>query len=65
MYRKFFIALVFIVLNEEKLIGPLIYSSFRRVATSNLRRNSVSTKSSGQNHWNLAHIRSEYRFTPY
>ena len=38
-------SLVLLFKNEEKLVALLVYSSFRRVATSMLRRISVFTSS--------------------
>ena len=31
--------------NEEKLVAPLVYSSFQRVATSSIRNSSEATSS--------------------
>ena len=45
MYSIFISASVNIVINEEKLVALLVFFSFRRVATSSLRRISVSTSS--------------------
>ena len=58
-------ASVFNIINDEKLVALPMYSSFRRVATSSIRRFSVVTNSGIQTHSSSAQIRSEYRFTPY
>ena len=51
--------------NEEKLVALLVYSSFRRVATSGIRNNSVATGSISWISLSRAQIRSEYGVTPY
>ena len=45
---SFFLSLVFDFRIEEKLVALLIHSSFRRVATSMVRRISVLTSSGSQ-----------------
>ena len=51
LMKIFFIsASAFIVSNEEKLVPLLVYSSFRRVATSFPWRYSVSITSDNQSH---------------
>ena len=51
--------------NEEKLVSPQVYSSFRLVATSGIRNSSVATSSTSFNSVSRAQIRSEYGVTPY
>ena len=51
--------------NEEKLVALLVYSSFRRVATSGIRNSSVAISSVSSISVSRAHIRSEYAVTPY
>ena len=51
--------------NEEKLVALLVYSSFRRVATSGIRNSSVATSSISRLSVSRAQIRSEYGVTPY
>ena len=51
--------------NEEKLVALLVYSSFRRVATSGIRNSSVAASSIRFNSVSGAQIRSEYGVTPY
>ena len=47
-YSSFFLSLVFVSRNEEKLVSVHFYSSFRRKATSMFRRISVFTSSGSQ-----------------
>ena len=51
--------------NEEKLVALLVYSSFRRVATSGIRNSSVATSSISLISVRRARMRSEYGVTPY
>ena len=51
--------------NEEKLVSQLVYTSFRLVATSGIRNNSVASSSNSFNSVSSARIRSEYGVTPY
>ena len=51
--------------NEEKPVALLIYSSFRRVATSGIRNNSVATNSNSWIQVSRAQMKSEYAVTPY
>ena len=51
--------------HEEKLVALLVYSSFRRVATSGMRNNSVTTSSISWIWMSRAEMRSEYGVTPY
>ena len=51
--------------NEEKLVAPLVYSSFQRVATSGIRNNSVATSSISWDCISRDQHRSEYGVTPY
>ena len=51
--------------NEEKLVALLVYSSFRRVATSGIRNSSVATSSNNRSQVSRAQMRSEYGLTPY
>ena len=67
---SFISLLVFVFRNEEKLVAPLVYSLFRRVATSMLRRISVyntsgSQVSQAECKWgvNTDSLRIEYSFT--
>ena len=53
-------ASVLIVINEKNLVALLVYPSFRRVATSSLRRISVSTSSGRQSQSDTAQIRTKY-----
>ena len=51
--------------NEEKLVALLVYSSFRRVATSGIRNSSVATSSISRISGNRAQLRSDYGVAPY
>ena len=51
--------------NEEKLVALLVYSSFRRVATSGIRNSSVATSSISWILGSRAQCKSEYGATPY
>ena len=51
--------------NEEKLVAQLVYTLFRRVATSGIRNRSVATSSISWLSVSRAQIRSEYGVTPY
>ena len=51
--------------NEEKIVALLVYSSFRRVATSGIWNSSVATSSISWISVSGAQIRSEYGVTPY
>ena len=51
--------------NEEKLVALLVYSSFRRAATSRIRNSYVATSSISWILVSRAQTRSEYGVTPY
>ena len=51
--------------HEEKLVALLVYSVFRRLATSGIRNSSVATSSNIWISVSRAQIRSEYGVTPY
>ena len=51
--------------NEEKLVALLVYSSFRRVATSGIQNSSVATSCISWISVSRVQIRSEYGVTPY
>ena len=51
--------------NEEKLVALLVYSLFRRVATSCIRNNSVATSCISWIWVSRAQMRSEDGVTPY
>ena len=50
---------------EEKLGALLVYSLFRRIATSGIRNRSVAASSISRLSVSRAQIRSEYGVTPY
>ena len=50
---------------EEQLVALLVYSSFRRVATSGIRNSSVATSSVSRFQLSRAQMRSDYGVTPY
>ena len=54
----------FIFKNEEKLLAPLVYSSFIGVATNSLWKNSVATSSVSQSNSSSTQIVSDYGVTP-
>ena len=50
---------------EEKLVAPLVHSSFRQVASGGIRNCSVAISSISGNQASRAQMRSEYGVTPY
>ena len=50
---------------EEELVALLVYSSFRRVATSGIRNSSEATSGISWLKVSRAQMRSEYGVTPY
>ena len=53
------------VTNEEKLVALLVYSSFKRAASSSFWRLFVATSSIGQNFSSSSQRRSQYGVTPF
>ena len=51
--------------NKEKLVALLVYSSFRRVATSGIRNSSEATSGISWPKVSRAQMRSEYGVTPF
>ena len=51
--------------NMEKLVGLLVYSSFRQVATSGIRNTSVATSCIKWISVSRAQMKSAYGVTPY
>ena len=51
--------------NEEKLVALVFYFSFRRVATSSIRKKFEAANSNSWLSVSRAQIRSKYTITPY